>query len=290
MPAKLILLIGILAVSTAAVLIKQAQAAGAASLLIAAGRMGLASLVLFPVAAFVHHHTWRTLSLPMVLRVLLCGVLLALHFAFWISSLAHTSVAVSTVLATTTPIWVALASRFLFQEHLSRGQLLGLAIALAGSLALGLNDLGPAHSTQSVWGGFLAVASAWMIAAYFLLSQKLRQALPNLAFIGLTFSTAAVVLVLLCLAQGLSLGIGAIQSEALWAIALLALVPQLIGHSALNWAIPRLGATVVTVAILGEPVGAAILALLLLHEDITAMSLLAFACILLGIYLVARKK
>jgi drug/metabolite transporter (DMT)-like permease len=281
------LLIGVLAVSSAAIFIKHAQAAGADSLAIAAGRLGLASLVLFPIAAYFSWAVWRTLSRADWLKIIACGFLLAAHFALWISSLKLTSVAISTVFASTTPIWVALGAWFIYRERLGHLGYLGLALALGGSMVLGLNG-GQAQTGGFFWGAFLSVSSAWMVAAYFLISQGLRQRLNTLAFIGLTFSIAALFLILTCLfTQTPLLGL---PQPAYQSMLLLALIPQLIGHSVLNWAIPKLGATVVTVSVLGEPVGAALLAVWLLSEPVSGTMVLLFGVILTGILLVALKK
>ncbi|MEW6406335.1 MAG: DMT family transporter, partial [Chloroflexota bacterium] len=134
------LLTGVLAASTAAIFIRLAQAEGAASIVIAAARLTIASLVLTPFALAGYRSSLKRMVRGEWGLALLSGLFLALHFASWITSLEYTSVASSVVLVTTTPLWVALAAPLFLHERMGRTAIVGLALALAGGITVGVSD------------------------------------------------------------------------------------------------------------------------------------------------------
>jgi len=219
------------------------------------------------------------------MMALLSGAFLALHFGLWIASLSYTSVATSVMLVTTSPIFVAIASYFLFQEKLSKQTIVGIVISLIGSVLIGFGNwkLG----TNPLFGGILAFLGALAVAGYLLIGRKLRRSIGFLSYASLAYSSAAVLLLLSTLAFGYRL-VG--YSPTTYAMfALLAVVPQLIGHSAFNWSLRFVPATLITIAILGEPVGATILASLILKEIPTLSEIGGGILILAGICIAFRK-
>jgi drug/metabolite transporter (DMT)-like permease len=284
----------ILAVSTAAIFIKFAQQ-DAPSLVIAAFRLTLASLVLAPIALTRHSTELGRLDRKALGLGLLAGVFLALHFALWISSLEYTSVASSVVLVTTTPLWVALAAPFILKETLKRSAALGMGLALTGGVIVGLSDAchwydsGPACPPfrefiqgQALQGNLLALGGAWMAAGYLLIGRHLREKLSLLPYIFVVYGMAALVLACLMLVSGAS-PFGYQPATYLWLLAL-ALIPQLIGHSTFNWALRYVPASFVSIALLGEPIGSTILAYFLLHEVPGPLKVAGALLILAGIY------
>jgi len=255
------------------------------SLVIAAGRMGFSALLLTPVAlAGGVPGRLRTLRRRDLLLLLASGLALALHFASWIASLSLTTVASSVVLVTSNPLFVALASHLILGERISRLTVAGIALAVVGGLLIGYGDI--ALSGQALLGDLLALFGALMASTYFLLGRALRRQLPILAYIWPVYTAAALVLLLLCLLSGQPLS--GYRPESLFLLLLLALGPQLLGHSALNYALGHLSAALVAVAVLGEPLGAAALALALLGEVPPATSLFGGALLLGGILLAGR--
>lgn len=255
------------------------------SLAIAAGRMVLASLLLSPVAmAGGALRPLRTLGRRDSLLLLASGLALALHFVSWIASLSLTTVASSVVLVTINPLFVALASHFILRERISRLTVVGIALAVVGSILVGYGDI--ALSGWALLGDFLALVGALCASTYFLLGRSLRQRLPILAYIWPVYTASALILLLICLLSGQPLS--GYTAESYLLLLLLALGPQLLGHSALNYALGKLSATFVTVAVLGEPLGAAVLAFLLLGEVPPATSLFGGVLILVGIALAGR--
>lgn len=268
---------------------RYAQAAGVSSLSIAAIRLALASVMLTPFALASRAAELRTLSRRDLLLMLAAGGLLAAHFATWISSLAYTSVASSTALVTTNPIWIAAASVVLFHERMGKGLIAAIGLALCGSVLIFLAE-GGAGSAQPDprLGNALALIGSLAVSGYLLIGRSLRRRLSLLAYVWLVYSSAAVALVVVALiAQEPLWGF----SPTAWAFLIaLALGPQLMGHTAFNWALKRVSATFIALAILGEPVGSAILALLLFDEGFSRLQIAGFVLLLGGIYLGARSE
>lgn len=299
-PPFLVLLGGILAVSAASIFIRYAQVY-APSLVIAVYRLVLASLFLAPLAYWRYRAELRSLSLHDLRLGLLSGIFLALHFATWITSLEHTSVASSVVLVATAPLWVALLSPFTLREPVSRAVLAGMLLALVGGTVIGLSDSCTWHSGnlicppmadfvsgEAFLGDILALAGALMAAAYILIGRSLRSKMSLIPYIFVVYSMAAIVLVGLMFAAGQS-PTGYPTPAYAWFL-LLAIVPQLLGHSSFNWALRYLSAAYVSIALLGEPVGSTILAYFLLRETPASLKIFGAILILAGIYIASRSE
>ncbi|MBN2470018.1 MAG: DMT family transporter [Anaerolineae bacterium] len=286
----LVLLLGVLAVSTGSIFIRYAQASGAPSLVIAALRLVLATLILTPFALRAGgYRTIMRLSRRDLGLALLSGGMLAIHFASWITSLEHVSVLISVVLVDTSPLWVALLSQFLLKETLNRRTITGIGIAFCGGVLIALNGRTGTLSPQAapLLGSTLALVGAISVALYLILGRHLRATLNVLTYIWLVYGTAAVVLLGMVALAGQSLT-GYTPVTYLW-ILLLALIPQLLGHSAFNYALGTLPAAFVSLVSLGEPVGSAILAFLLLGE-LPAPLQIAGALLILFAVALARER
>jgi drug/metabolite transporter (DMT)-like permease len=285
----LVLAAGVLITSTASILIRFAQAEGVPSLSIAAGRLAIAALILTPVAWSRAGADLRRLSRRDLLLAAASGIFLAIHFATWISSLAYTSVASSVALVSTNPLWAGFASLVILRERLRGGTLAGILLTLGGTVLILVSDSGAeaaARHPAPLLGNLLALIGALAVTGYFLIGRALRQHLSLLAYIWLVYGTAALTLVAAAVASGRPL-LG--FSPFAWlCIAGLAVGPQLLGHSSFNWALRFLSATFVAVAILGEPVGSALLALAFFGERFAPIQLAGFVLLLAGIYAAAR--
>jgi len=274
----LVLLIGVLAVSFGSILTRLSVAP---FLVIAFYRLALASIIIGPLACIHSGKELRSLSNKNRILSLVAGSFLALHFVFWIASLSYTTVASSVVLVTTNPIFVAIASYFLFHEKPKKNTIIGIFLCLTGAAFIGFNDW---HiGAEAFRGDLLAILGALAVACYFIIGRKLRPNTGLLSYTFLVYGSAAILLLLAVRILNLSL-LGYSQNTYIMLI-LLALVPQLLGHSSLNWALRFMPATLVTIAILGEPVGATILAFLILDETPTLMQLTGGILILGGIFI-----
>jgi drug/metabolite transporter (DMT)-like permease len=283
-PPTLGLVIGVAAVSTASTFIRLAQGS-MASLAVAAWRLTLASLILAPPALTTRRAEWRTLPRRAWGLLLAAGVILAAHFYLWISSLALTSVAASVVLVTTNPLFVGVISHLFLGERLTRRTVLGMGIAILGSAVIGLGDA--QQGTHHLTGDLLALLGAVAVAGYMLIGRRLRARLSLLGYIFPVYGTAALVLMTLAVLTGTRLG-GYPARTWLWLL-LVAVIPQIVGHSALNWALGHLPATYVALSVLAEPVGSTLLAWLVLDETPPRAALLGGALVLTGLVVASRR-
>ena len=271
-----ILALGVAAVSTAAVLIREA---GAPSLVIATYRLVLASLPLLLLAG-VRRQPVLPEARSLVLLTLLSGVFLALHFALWIAAVQQTSIVTSVVLVTTTPLFVGLAGGPLLGETPSRVIWIALAISGAGTLIMVFEDFDAGADT--LIGDAFALLAAIFASGYLMAGRRLLGSGGGwLPYITVTYSTGALVLLGAALVSGEALGGYSARTYAFFV--LLALVPQLIGHTAVNRSLGHLPAIVVSLAVLGEPIGATILAAVFLDEDPTLLQLCGGLLVLAGV-------
>jgi drug/metabolite transporter (DMT)-like permease len=284
--STLALALGVAAVSSAAVLISLARKEGAPALAIAALRMCFASLVVVPVAFIRARTEMRRLPPRDLLLCVAAGLFLALHFAFWTSSLDTTSVMSSVVFVSTNPLFVGLASVVFLHERLRGWTIAGICVAAAGAVVIGAADLGRSGA-DSLKGDLLALLGALSASGYLLLGRRVRQRVSLTLYVSIAYLTAALALLAVVLVTGTRLG-GFPVAGFLW-IALLAAGPQLIGHTSYNWALRFVTATFVTVTLLAEPVGATLLAIPVLGQVPSAAALGGAVLILAGIFLCSRE-
>jgi drug/metabolite transporter (DMT)-like permease len=295
----LVLSFGILAISSGSILVRLAQGENMPSLVIAAWRLALASAVLLPLALRYRHSELARMSLSAWGMAVLSGFMLALHFASWISSLAYTSVASSTVLVTTSPLWVGLTAPYLLKEPLSKALKIGIPLAMLGSILIGIADVVAVVNGRLVvsltqftsqpnplLGNGLALAGAIAASAYLLIGRRLRFAMSLLSYTAVVYSASAFFLVILALASGYNLlGYSGIAYLVMF---LMALFPQLVGHSSYNWALGFLPAASVSIIVIAEPVGATLLALLVFQEIPNGLTLAGSCLLLAGIVYASR--
>ncbi|MCA9793152.1 MAG: DMT family transporter [Candidatus Eremiobacteraeota bacterium] len=275
------LLVGVAAVSSAAVLIKLCQVP---ALSIAAYRLAI-SAPMFWLLCWPRGAPWKGLNRSELGLIMASGCCLGLHFATWIASLSFTSVASSVVLVTLNPVFVGLGTVFFLREPVPGRLWVGTAMAAGGSVLIAFSDRGEGGANPLLGDG-LALFGAVCMSAYMLLGRSLRDRLDTLAYVSLVYGAAAVVLLAACWVSGSPMG-GFRQTDWLLLLALAA-IPQALGHTMINWSLRALGATVVAVAILGEPIGASLLAYRFLGEPITIMQLVGAGLILVGVGLAAR--
>ncbi len=292
----LVLFAGVLLVASASIMIRQAQQLGVPSSVVAAGRVGFAALLLSPIALPRAWPELRGLHRRDLLLGIGSGVCLALHFSAWVTSLEYTSVASSAALVTTNPLWIALASLVLFRQRPSTLTWLGLLLTIGGSVLIAISDSDGSGGSHALLGDALALLGALAVSAYFLLGSVLQRRLSTLAYVWLVYSSAALILLCIVFAAGSnntgalanSVDLGGLEIPAWLLLVGLAVGPQLLGHTAFNWSLRHLSATFVAIAILGEPLGAALLALVLFKQAFQPVQLVGFVVLLVGIAVAAR--
>jgi drug/metabolite transporter (DMT)-like permease len=279
----LVLAVGVFAISTAAIFIRLAIASAGVSgigfsLFLAASRLAIASLLLLP--------AWRHLKVTQLSPGALgyagaAGVCLALHFATWITSLSFTSIAASTTLVTTNPIWVTLMSWLWFKEKPTKLRMFGIGVAFLGGVLIAFGDAGTtATGSNPPLGNFLALVGSWLISLYLLLGREAqRRGLGIGTYVVVAYSTGALVLLPLPLLFGTNY-VG-YPLTVYFYILLMAVASQVLGHTTMNWAVRWISPTLVTLAILFEPVSSSFLGYLIFRE-MPGLLVVAGALVLLG--------
>ncbi|PTX63198.1 drug/metabolite transporter (DMT)-like permease [Melghirimyces profundicolus] len=275
--------IGIVFISFSAILVKSSSAP---STVIAAWRLLLATGLMLPVWWWKHRSEIGSIKGRDWGLAFLSGVFLALHFALWFASLSYTSVASSVVLVTLQPVFAFAGAYLLFGERIRTAALTGAGIAVTGGMILGWGDI--ALGGTAFFGDLLALSGAAMVTAYWLAGQHLRKKLSLMTYTTIVYGTAGLLLAAACLAMGAPLLAHPLRDWTLFL--LLALFPTLLGHSLLNWVIRWVPATTVSVSILGEPVGASILAWFLFKEQPGALQWTGGLLIMAGVYGFLRYK
>jgi drug/metabolite transporter (DMT)-like permease len=257
------LVLAVLGVSTSAVLVRYSDAG---SSVIAFYRVLFTLCLVAPFAVGGSGEAFRRVTGRDWLAALATGIALAIHFIVWFESLAWTSVAASATLVQTQPIFVAIGAAAVLGERIDSRVVVGIVVSLAGATVLSLARQGasvPAGGDATI-GNLLAVAGALMGGAYLLAGRSLRQRVSTMPYVTIVYAACAAVLLLAVLAQGQPLVAYPLREWALFAA--MAVGPGLLGHTVINWALEHVESTVVSVTLLGEPIGATLLAAALLGE------------------------
>ncbi|MDH3739809.1 MAG: DMT family transporter, partial [Alphaproteobacteria bacterium] len=229
--------------------------ADADPIVVAAFRLGIATLALAPVTLIFAYSDLRALTRRELRLIAGAAVFLALHFATWIASLDFTSIANSAVLVTLNPVWLALYGLIILRVQPGRRTWLSIALAVLGSMIIALGSA--AGGSTSLLGDLLALAGGFFIAGFLLIAHRVRQTVALLPFVTLVYGAAAVLLWIVVIALGLP--VAGLTGTTYGAVIALALISQVIGHTGINWAVRAIPATLLAIVILGEPVLTAML-------------------------------
>ncbi len=215
---------------------------------------------------------------------LLSGVFLAAHFATWFFSLTLTSIASSTVLVSTHPFLVLAYNYLVRGERTTRSALAGVLVAVVGASLIGWGDF--ALDARSLLGDLLAFLGAVTVTGYFLIGQNVRQRVGAVVYSATAYSSATVVLLVLALLWGSPLH--GFDSINWWIFTGLAVFPTIFGHTLFNWALKFVPASVISVNILAEPIGASLLAYAIWRSLPSTPSLMGAVLLLVGVALFLR--
>lgn len=280
MRVYVMMIMALFAFAVAPIMVRFAQREAMPSLLIAGGRLVLSALILTPLVWHRYRQDLFQLRRRDLGLMLAAGFFLAMHFGLWVTSLEYTSVLISVVFVTSSPLWVALLEFFILRDPLRRLVIVGLIIAIGGGLLIGLGGIEASQTDVSidlkrdVIGGGLSLAGAISVAIYLIIGRKLQQAyvdeagrivkLPLIPYLWLVYGSAGVFLMVIVIVLQIPI-VGYSPMGYLWVLSM-ALIPQLIGHSALNYAVGYLSPTIVSMTTQLEPIGSAIIAYFLFGE------------------------
>ena len=279
--------VAIVAISTGAILVRLSNAPSAVA---AFYRVLFTTLPLVPIAILKYREEFRRIGVRDLLVATLAGIALALHFAAWFESLEWTRVAASVTLVQSQPIFVALGAWLLLRERVTRLMVGGILVAVGGMVVMSLGDFlgGVLVGPNPMLGNALALFGALMAAGYVLTGRSLRQRISLVPYVVVVYSACTVCLFAIALLQD---GPIVAYPAREWLVFIgLALGPGLLGHTVINWTLEYLESSVVSVSMLGEPVGATLLALVFLAESPTLYTVLGGVVVLTGIYVTARDR
>jgi len=279
----LVVLLGMIAVGIASPLIRLANAP---PIVTATYRMTLSALMVLPMFLVYGLKEIKRYTLKEILFLTIPGLLLSVHFILWITSLSYTTVLSSTVLVTTNHIFVPIFSYLFFKERTKKGLILGICIAFLGSVAIALasRDKG----VGSNFGNLLALLGAMAVSMYLILTRKIRAKFSLISYIFFVYGFSSVILIIVSIITRQKLF--AYDKITYTYFFLIALLPQIIGHTSYNWALKYFSAPFIAVSILGEPIFASLFAFLLLKEKPASLEILGAILIMFGIYLSAKQE
>lgn len=272
------IMIGVISVALSAIFVKMATADAG---VIAFYRMLFSVLLMLPIFLLKYRGEVFLLNRRDWIFSTVAGIFLAFHFIFWFESLNYTSVASSTVLVTLQPIFAFAGTYFFFKEKLAFKTILSAAIAILGSVIISWGDF--QLGGTAFFGDMLALIGCALITAYLLFGQDVRKRLSLITYTFIVYSISTVTLFFYVLIQGESLGPHP-SADWFWFI-MLALIPNLLGHTLFNWSLKWVSTNVLSIAILFEPVGASFLAYYIFHEPLSLSQIGGGLIVIIGILL-----
>ncbi|MBN2226034.1 MAG: DMT family transporter [candidate division Zixibacteria bacterium] len=278
----LTLFVATFAVSWAAIIIKFTDAGPIPN---AFYRMALAAFILAIPSAAKTVRTWRGLNRRQRTLLLLSGFFLGLHFITWVSSLFYTTISNSIILVSTNPVFVMIMERLFFKQKAPVRSVIGMSTAIAGMIVIAGGDINLGR--EYIIGDILAVIGAVCVAIYLIIGRSLRSLVDNLSYTFPVYATAAGTILICGLFNGDNLT--DYPSKTWLLFLLLALVPTLMGHSLYNWLLKFLPAHLVATTVLGEPIGATVLAIVFFQEIPGWATVIGGVMILSGIFVVMKR-
>ncbi|MCK4758098.1 MAG: DMT family transporter [Thermoplasmata archaeon] len=279
--SELAIMVAVVSVSFSAILIRWSSAP---ALAIAFWRLFFTTLFLLPFFILWKRDELKNLGWKRMGGTILIGAVLAMHFSLWVKSLEMTTVASSVILVTAHPILVAGMSYYLWKEPLSKANVAGIIIAIVGVIILSYGDLGAGN----IWGNILAYIAGVCAGLYILAGRKMRRDISLLTYAFLVYMWCFVFLFILCLATSTLLY--PYPASDFYLFILMAAVPGILGHTLYNWSLKHVRASVVSVSLLGEPIGSTLLAFVLLGEaPASVLVIIGGGFTLVGIVMAARK-
>ncbi|QBP40583.1 DMT family transporter [Paenisporosarcina antarctica] len=270
--------VGVIAVSLSAIFVKLANADAG---VIAFYRMLFSVLIMAPLFFWKYTAELKLLTKRDWVFSFVAGIFLASHFILWFESLNYTSVASSTVLVTLQPLFAFAGTYFFFKERISVKTILSGLIAISGAFLISWGDF--KISGTALYGNMLALIACALVTAYLLFGQDVRKRLSLVTYTFVVYGVSTITLFFYVVFKGESFGPYA-ANDWLWFL-LLAIVPNLLGHTLFNWSLKYVSTNVISIAILFEPIGAAILAFYVFNEYLISTQVIGGLIVIVGILL-----
>lgn len=279
--AYLAIATAIVSVSFASILIKWSVSP---PFVIAAYRLGLTCVILMPVMLWTRGFSEiRSMGRKEVTLVILSGVALTFHFGLWIVSLTLTLVSTSVILVTSHPIFVASVQHFLLKERVRKAAVIGIVIAFSGVSVIALSDY--EAGKENLLGDLFAFLGGICAGVYFLCGRVVRQKVNVIPYSFSVYGLASFLLFISAFIAGDKVAVT--NERELTLFVLMAIGPTILGHTMFNYALKKVRAHVISTSVLGEPVGASLLAYLLLPNQVPSLwIILGGALVVLGLYVV----
>ena len=275
----------VFALAFASIFITELERSAVPPLVIAFYRMAIATALMLPVALAFKWREIATLARKDLGLMVLGGFCLAVHFGAWITSLKYVPIATSIVLVNSHPLFVVIASYFFLGERPPRRALIGTGIGLAGMAVMSHDALGNVQLAMK--GDGLALLGALAVVGYFIVGRKARARISLLGYVTPLYAVCSLFLLIWVLMAGNRL---APYGAEVWAyLAALAVVPTIIGHTVFNWALKHVRPTAISLAFLGEPVIASVLALIFFAQRPPLATFVGGALVLAGVYLTTSR-
>jgi len=276
--------VAMVSVSFASIFIKWSESP---PFVIAAYRLGLSCLLLLPFMFWTGGFSKiRSFNKKEALLILVSGVVLTFHFGLWIVSLTLTLVSTSVILVTSHPMFVAAVSHYLLKDQVKRIAALGIVIAFSGVVIIFANDRGEGDDT--LLGDLFAFLGGICAGIYFLSGRVARQTVSVTPY---AFSVYGIAAALLFVSGGIA-GDDLVVTDGreLVLFLLMAMIPTMLGHTMFNYALRKVPAHIISTSVLGEPVGASILAYLLIPGEEPGLAIIVGgAFVVIGLYVVLAK-
>lgn len=276
------LLIAVIAVSFSSIFIRLSNAP---SLIIAAYRLGIASIILFPFMIYYNSNISKKYSRKDLLKIFFISFFLSIHFASWITSLNYTSIANSVIIVNTSPIFVAIFSHYILKEKINYNTIIGIIIALIGTIIIAIGDYGINRS--NLLGDIYALIGAIALSIYIIGGRDIRKRMNLYLYVTPVYAISAIFLIIACIFLKIQLYPYSLREYFIFF--LLAIIPTIFGHTIYNWILKNVEATIVAISLLGEPIGSTILAIIVFNEIPGFLTLIGGPITLIGIYIAMRK-
>lgn len=270
------IIIGVIAVSVSAIFVKLTQSPSG---LTAFYRMLLSVLIMLPIFLWKYKHEVKVLTKKDWMLSSIAGIMLAFHFIIWFESLNYTSIASSTVLVTLQPIFAFVGTYFFFKEKISLKSIIAALVAIGGSICISIGDF--RISGSALFGDVLALIACAFVTGYLLFGQEARKRLSLITYTMIVYSVSSITLFFYVLiVEGTFMPVE--QTDWLYFL-LLAIVPNLLGHTLFNYAVKWVSTNMISMAILFEPIGATILAYLIFNEKLIVTQIIGGVIVIVGL-------